>query len=79
MKIFHCVESYFPAIGGMQEVVKQLSERLVALGHDVTVLTRFHSDRKFDSLNGVKIRTFNIIGNPKTPETENDQIGRAHV
>ena len=73
MKIFHCVESYFPAIGGMQEVVKQLSERLVALGHDVTVLTRFHSDRKFDSLNGVKIRTFNIIGNPKTPETENDQ------
>jgi len=31
MKILHCVESYYPSKGGMQEVVKQLSERLVAL------------------------------------------------
>lgn len=47
MKIFHCVESYYPAVGGMQEVVKQLSERLACLGHDVTVVTRFHPDRNF--------------------------------
>lgn len=64
MKIFHCVESYYPAVGGMQEVVKQLSERLACLGHDVTVVTRFHPDRNFSEKNGVKIKTFNITGNP---------------
>lgn len=73
MEIFHCVESYFPAVGGMQEVVKQLSERLVKSGHDVTVLTRFHSDRSFSEFNGVKIKTFNISGNPRKIENENDQ------
>lgn len=73
MKIFHCVESYYPSVGGMQEVVKQLSERLVKLGHDVTVLTRFHPDRSFDTLNGVKIKTFNIVGNPIVPEATADK------
>lgn len=73
MKIFHCVESYYPSVGGMQEVVKQLSERLVKLGHDVTVLTRFHPDRKFTELNGVKIKTFAITGNPLKVESANDQ------
>lgn len=73
MKIFHCVESYFPAVGGMQEVVKQLSERLVKLGHDVTVLTRFHAERNFSELNGVKIKTFNIVDNPRKVENKNDQ------
>jgi L-malate glycosyltransferase len=35
MKILHCVESYYPSIGGMQAVVRQLSERLVKMGHEV--------------------------------------------
>ncbi|MDX2173403.1 MAG: glycosyltransferase family 4 protein [Bacteroidota bacterium] len=65
MRIFHCVESYFPAVGGMQEVVKQLSERLVVLGHEVIVLTRFHPDRNFELLNGVKVISFKVEGNPK--------------
>ncbi len=73
MKIFHCVESYYPAIGGMQEVVKQLSERLVKLGHDVTVLTRFHSSRTFNEFNGVKIVPFKIEGNPKVAATESEK------
>lgn len=73
MKIFHCVESYYPAVGGMQEVVKQLSERLVKLGHDVTVLTRFHPNRKLNEFNGVKIKSFNIIGNPEVVESKSDQ------
>lgn len=73
MKIFHCVESYFPSVGGMQEVVKQLSERLVKLGHEVIVLTRFHPERNFNELNGVKIKAFRIEGNPKKVENENDQ------
>jgi len=63
MKILHCVENYFPSPGGMQEVVKQLSERLVSMGHEVTVATRTHPQRDFPELNGVKIIGFNVTGN----------------
>ncbi len=73
MKIFHCVESYYPSVGGMQEVVKQLSERLVKLGHDVTVLTRVHPERSYTTLNGVKIKPFDVVGNPIVPEAAADK------
>ena len=63
MRILHTVENYFPATGGMQEVVRQLSERLVAMGHDVTVVTKKHSERNFTELNGVKIVEFDAGGN----------------
>lgn len=63
MKILHTVESYPPAMGGMQEVVKQLSERLVKLGHEVSVATSKNADRPNDIVNGVKIQTFDIAGN----------------
>jgi L-malate glycosyltransferase len=64
MKIYHAVESYYPSIGGMQEVVKQLSERMASMGHEVVVLTRVHSQRNFSQLNGVEIVEFKIEGNP---------------
>jgi len=73
MRIIHCVESYSPSVGGMQEVVKQLSERLVKLGHDVTVATRYHEDRRFSVLNGVKIEAFAIEGNPKEAVTAEEK------
>lgn len=73
MKIVHCVESYHPNVGGMQEVVKQLSERLAKLGHQVTVATRYNPDRNFTELNGVKIEVFKIVGNPRKVESEEDQ------
>lgn len=63
MRILHCVESYYPALGGMQEVVKQLSERLAQLGHDVSVATRKNPDRALKEINGVKIIEFEIGGN----------------
>jgi glycosyltransferase involved in cell wall biosynthesis len=63
VKIAHCVESYFPAKGGMPEVVRQLSERMVANGHDVTVFTSHHPDRKSDLINGVRVKSYAIIGN----------------
>lgn len=63
MKILHCVENYFPAKGGMQEVVRQLSERMAARGHDVTVATRNHPARNFTELNGVKVMSFTVDGN----------------
>ncbi len=63
LRIAHCVESYAPALGGMPEVVKQISERLMPLGHEVTVFTSFHADRNFSELNGVLVRSFTISGN----------------
>ena len=63
MKILHTVEFYSPSVGGMQEVVKQLSERLVELGHDVTVATTKLSERKEKIINGVKISEFDVSGN----------------
>lgn len=63
MKILHTVEFYHPAVGGMQEVVKQLSERLVKTGHDVTVATTKLPTRNAGIINGVKIVEFDISGN----------------
>lgn len=64
MKILHCVESYYPSLGGMQEVVKQLSERLVELGHQVTVAASSNPKREEKSIiNGVEVLSFSISGN----------------
>ncbi len=63
MRILHTVEFYYPSVGGSQEVVKQLSEHLVMLGHDVTVATTKLPNRGKKVINGVKIVEFNIYGN----------------
>lgn len=66
MKILHTVESYTPDINGMQEVVRQISERLADGGYDVTIATSYNPERKSDLINGVKIVNFNISGNLAT-------------
>lgn len=63
MRVLHIVESYYPSIGGMQEVVRQLSERLVKMSLDVTVFTSFHKQRVQEVMNGVRIHHFKIRGN----------------
>jgi glycosyltransferase involved in cell wall biosynthesis len=64
MKIVCCVEFYYPSIGGAQEVVRQLAERLVVRGHDVTVATSNISSRESGvSINGVNIVSFHVSGN----------------
>jgi glycosyltransferase involved in cell wall biosynthesis len=50
-------------VGGVQEVIRQLAERLVARGHQVTVATTRLPTRDFDTLNGVCIREFEVTGN----------------
>lgn len=60
MKILHLVEYYYPSIGGAQEVVRHLSERMVKLGHEVTVATTKLPHRKSLVHNGVKIVEFDI-------------------
>ncbi len=66
MKILHTVEFYFPIVGGAQEVVKQLSERLAELGHEVTVATTKLNNRETLNINGVKIEEFEIYGKADT-------------
>lgn len=63
MKILHTVQTYPPAEGGMAEVVRQISERLAAMGHTVTVATECHDGRTSDRLNGVHVKSFAVTGN----------------
>jgi hypothetical protein len=63
MKFLFCCEFYYPSIGGVQEVMKQIAERLVARGHEVTVATTALPNRDFTSLNGVQIAEFAVSGN----------------
>jgi glycosyltransferase involved in cell wall biosynthesis len=63
MKLLLCCEFYFPSIGGVQEVVRQIAERMVTRGHDVTVATSKLAERTFSELNGVKIEEFAVSGN----------------
>ena len=56
MKLLLCCESYWPHRGGVQEVMRQIAERMAAGGHDVSVATRVHPDRKTDIHNGVHIQ-----------------------
>ncbi len=63
MRILFCCQFYAPSVGGVQEVIRQLAERLVARGHQVTVATTRLPTRDFDTLNGVGIREFEVTGN----------------
>ncbi len=63
MRILFCCEFYAPSIGGVQEVMRQVAERLVVRGHEVTVATGKLPSRSFDTLNGVSIREFDVSGN----------------
>lgn len=62
MKILHTVQHYWPSVGGMQEVVKQLSERLAARGHEVWVATSSDPHRAALLHNGVRIASFDVSG-----------------
>jgi glycosyltransferase involved in cell wall biosynthesis len=63
MRILHTVELYDPSVGGAQEVVRQISTRLAARGHDVTVATTKLANRRPGEIDGVRVREFAISGN----------------
>lgn len=63
MKLLFCCENYPPSIGGVQEVVRQIAERMAVKGHAVTVATGMHPTREADVMaNGVRIVSFQISG-----------------
>ena len=63
MKLLFCCQNYWPHRGGVSEVMRQIAERMVAAGHDVSVAACVHPDRKADVHNGVRIHSFDITGN----------------
>ncbi|MGL4596143.1 MAG: glycosyltransferase family 4 protein [Bacteroidia bacterium] len=64
LHILHVVQAYWPSVGGMQEVVRQLSERLVRAGHRVTVVCSAHPQRQAFTHNGVALVAFDVQGLP---------------
>jgi glycosyltransferase involved in cell wall biosynthesis len=62
LRLLLCCESYPPHRGGVQEVMRQIAERMAARGHEVTVATSWHPRRKSTALNGVKVREFKAGG-----------------
>lgn len=63
LRILHAVEFFAPSVGGAQEVIRQISERLAARGHDVTVATTRLPERRKDRIGGVRIAEFDVRGN----------------
>lgn len=63
MRILFACEFYHPSVGGVQEVVRQLAERLVERGHEVAVATTYLPERRNLIENGVTIVEFNVAGN----------------
>lgn len=62
MRILHTVELDHPSTGGAQEVVRGVSEALVASGHDVTVATTRLPERRDAVVNGVRIEESDVAG-----------------
>jgi L-malate glycosyltransferase len=63
LRILHTAELYWPHVGGSGEVVREVSERLVARGHEVTVATSALPERTSRERGGVRIVEFPIAGN----------------
>ena len=62
MKILIGTDYYYPSVGGQQIVLKEIAERLVKLGHKVTVVTSKMQNRLINNHNGVDIKEFDIEG-----------------
>ncbi|MFC1784201.1 glycosyltransferase family 4 protein [Candidatus Neomarinimicrobiota bacterium] len=63
MHILIGTDYYYPSVGGQQIVLQEIAERLVKLGHEVTVATSKMYNRHTNNHNGVYIKEFDIEGN----------------
>lgn len=62
MKILFFLEYYYPNVGGIEKLFKELAEALVVKGHEVMVLTnKFDTSLKSEeTINGVKIKRLKL-------------------
>jgi glycosyltransferase involved in cell wall biosynthesis len=63
VRILLACEFYHPSVGGVQEVMRQVAERLVERRHSVTVATSYLPERRDRQHNGVTIAEFKVSGN----------------
>ncbi|MDD5748235.1 MAG: glycosyltransferase family 4 protein [Actinomycetota bacterium] len=81
MKCLHVVQRYWPALGGSEKFMIEISERLASEGHEVTVFTTDAIDIQHfwlrgkeksqvfsERRNGVEIRRFKVKKFPKHPQ-----------
>src|SRR5262245_53407802 len=69
MRVLHVTHQYYPAIGGAEQYITDLSEALASRGHRVDVFTRcsrdYHTWRSalpsFEQINGVNVYRFRSI------------------
>lgn len=63
MRLLIACQGYYPSVGGVQEVMRQIAIRLAARGHDVTVATGPHAKRPPDTrIDGVRVVSFSVHG-----------------
>ena len=63
-RVLLCCEQYPPSVGGVQEVMRQIAERLAQRGFDVVVATGTHPQRPPNVvMRGVQVVSFAITGN----------------
>jgi len=61
LKIIFVLENYFPHVGGVEILFKNITEGLVVQGHNITVIThRFKNTKKYEVVNGVKIHRVSV-------------------
>lgn len=63
MRILLACEFYYPSIGGVQEVMRQVGERLAAAGHEVIIATTELPERRTREIRGVRVEGFRVSGN----------------
>jgi len=62
MKILFVLENYYPHLGGVEVLFRNLCEGLASLGHDISIVThRIKGTKKFEVLNDVKIYRVNCF------------------
>lgn len=63
MNILLCCEHFYPSVGGVQKMMYELGLRFAMHGHQVTVVTSWREDRLQDSIDGIRIVSFKVLGN----------------
>lgn len=63
MRILLACEFFYPSVGGVQEVMRQLGERFAQAGHEVTVATTHLPERQSRRIAGIAVEEFRVSGN----------------
>ena len=70
MKIVFLARRFYPDIGGVEKHVLEISNRLIKLGHTVTVITQSQNEKKTkETVGGIS-----VVRIPTIPKEKNDKF-----